>query len=163
NPRLAGKTADDGTPRTQPSGGGSGKRHHRGGNDPRPPRLGGAARPIGRNRGASPGPSVRRKLTRPEALKRNTTMKYEGFIFGHYDSRGGAVFIAGGTEAEARKAYAESGQPLQEQFEDAAQWANDEGAHPMWKQIAEAETEEEKIRILTEEDFYGPATIESYR
>lgn len=93
-------------------------------------------------------------------------MKYEGFVFGHYDSRGGAVFIAAKTEAEARRAYVTSGASLEDQIADAKEWGSDEaqaqGAHPMWKEVANA-TEEEAIRLLSEEDFWGPATIEAYR
>ena len=59
--------------------------------------------------------------------------KLQGFLFGHYDSRGGATFVVADDKKEAAKKYASA----------------------MW-----LESEEEALEVATE-DFLGAATVES--
>ena len=89
---------------------------------------------------------------------------YEGFIFGHYDSRGGGTFIEDANELNARNRYIEMGNGLEYDKECAERWSKDEGASPMWAEVhALRDDEEALIRYLTEEDFISPAKLESYR
>jgi hypothetical protein len=89
---------------------------------------------------------------------------YEGFIFGHYDSRGGGTFIEDANELNARKRYIEMGNGLEYEKECAERWSKEEGASPEWANIlALRDDEEALIRYLTEEDFIAPAKLESYR
>jgi len=62
--------------------------------------------------------------------------KLQGFLFGHYDSRGGASFVVAETKAEAYKKYVST----------------------FWLDEEEKATEGVKI---AEEDFLGAATLES--
>ena len=61
--------------------------------------------------------------------------KLEGFLFGHYDSRGGTTFVESNDQAKAKKKYADSFYFDEDQNDEAMEIAND--------------------------DFLGPATIES--
>ena len=67
------------------------------------------------------------------------THKYEGFLYGHYDSRGGATFVEGTDRDKADKQYAEAF--ICEGYEGA--------------------TPEQQAKEICEEDFLGFATVES--
>jgi hypothetical protein len=71
------------------------------------------------------------------------SMKIEGYLYGHYDSRGGAMFIALPTREEADKLYA---------------------AGFMHNQVFDTPAEvEEADKQVIEDDFLGPATLECER
>jgi hypothetical protein len=63
-----------------------------------------------------------------------------GWLYGHYDSRGGATFIAAPSKAEADEWY-----------------CNDFALEEIWKGD---ELKEAKASLI-EEDFMGPATLQS--
>jgi len=66
-------------------------------------------------------------------------MKITGFLYGHYDSRGGATFIEAATQEEANPFYLES-------------FACDD---------VEGMTKAEIEANIVKDDFLGPATLES--
>ena len=89
---------------------------------------------------------------------------YSGYLFGHYDSRGGATFIEDPDEMNARKRYIEMGLGFDETMKDAAEWSQSEGAAEFWSEIhALRDDPEAAIRKITEEDFIDSVTLESYR
>ena len=94
---------------------------------------------------------------------------YKGFLFGHYDSRGGANFIETDDEYDAKRKYQEmTGQTLQEQVDEMRSWANDPNTHPDFiefrdKLNAAGDDERKLLDILLEEDFLGSVTVESCR
>jgi hypothetical protein len=91
-------------------------------------------------------------------------MRIEGFIFGHYDSRGGGTFLEGTDEMAARRKYVEMGQGFAQTMEDAANWSKDENAAGFWGELhALRDDEEAALKFLTDEDFISRATLESYR
>jgi len=96
---------------------------------------------------------------------------YEGYLFGHYDSRGGATFVVAPTEQQAREFYAELGSSIEEQMEEAHQFAGETAdpndqchfMHEHWAKVAAITDRSEFVKHVTEEDFLGKAQITSYR
>src|SRR5262245_19064040 len=93
------------------------------------------------------------------------THQYKGFVFGHYDSRGGANFIEAETEQQAREQYiAMSWGGLEGLVKDANNWADEPNAATFWREIRDlhrAGDHAALVKAATEEDWIGPATIES--
>ena len=89
--------------------------------------------------------------------------QYNGFLFGCYDSRGGATFIEAPSEYEARLAYIAMGVlTYEETMKDAESWAFDPEASGFWKELNDARHDKQKaVGVLTESDFLGKATLRS--
>jgi hypothetical protein len=98
-------------------------------------------------------------------------MEYKGFLFGHYDSRGGATFIEGTDEFEAKLKYIEYGIGYEQTMKDAAEWSSEAYEHglgwpvsPFWAELhALRDDKPAAVEKIVGEDFIAPATIESWR
>ena len=91
-----------------------------------------------------------------------TPYEYQGHIFGHYDSRGGATFVVAPDEATARRIYVEMGDGLEQTLKNAAEWKDD--GHEFWGELWELRNNPEAaIKFITDEDYISAATLRSYR
>jgi hypothetical protein len=89
---------------------------------------------------------------------------YSGYLFGHYDSRGGATFVVAPDEMSARASYIEMGIGYEEIMKDAAEWMQEHHPDTFWSELHDLRNDREAaIRKITEEDFIDSVTVESYR
>jgi hypothetical protein len=88
------------------------------------------------------------------------------YLYGHYDSRGGATLLEAPTKREADLRYIEEvgGQTIEDHLKDAAAWKDDEHAAEFWRILHEARNDRDKvIELLVSEDFIAEVNLESYR
>lgn len=87
-------------------------------------------------------------------------MRYECYLFGEYNSRGGATLIEAADEDSAREAYVEAGMGYESTMQDAAEWADSPGAAGFWNELhALRHDKKAAIRKITEEQFIGKTIL----
>ena len=86
------------------------------------------------------------------------------FLFGHYDSRGGATLISAASEIEARAAYVEINETIEEFIDFALEAIEDPEHDPFWDEVVAVKDDREAVvRMATEADFLHEVQFESYR
>jgi hypothetical protein len=90
--------------------------------------------------------------------------EYNGFLFGHYDSRGGAMFLQGDDINEAWLWYLEVSYSLtpEQLLGDAIKFAP-QYPRSHWRAIRDEPDPITRVKMYCGEDYLGKAHITSYR